>query len=107
MDGIVGISTGVGIAIAFGVVMPILVASQRKKVGTIRDLLRERGAMTLDEITAELRTNVFAKGYLMQALDQLVRDGKLEKIEPPPETPRRRRFRETRYALVIADDQAA
>ena len=53
--------------------------------------------MTLDEIAKELHTNVFAKGYLMQALDEMVREGKLEKTPPPPGTPALRIIRDTRY----------
>jgi hypothetical protein len=56
--------------------------------------------MTLDELAAELGTNVFAKGYLMQALDALVAEGRLKKIPPPPGHPRLRIFRDTKYAVV-------
>jgi hypothetical protein len=53
--------------------------------------------MTLDQIAKELRTSVFAKGYLMQALDEMVREGKLVKTPPPAGTPALRILRETKY----------
>ena len=92
------IATTVGIGLAFAVVMPKLVSGQRKRLARVEPLLRERGGMTLDEIAKELGTSVFAKGYLMQALDAMVTEGKLVKVPPPPGHPRMRIFRDTKYA---------
>jgi hypothetical protein len=97
MDGVVGISAAIGVVIAVAVVMPMMIAGQKKKLAGIDGLLRERGGMTLDEIAKALGTNVFAKGYLMQALDQMVAQGKLVKVPPPPGHPRLRIFRDTKY----------
>jgi hypothetical protein len=69
-------------------------------VARIEPLLRERGGMTLDELATALGTNVFAKGYLMQALDQLAAEGKLTKTPPPKGHPALRIGRDTRYALA-------
>jgi hypothetical protein len=102
MGNVVGISAVVGVAIAFAIVMPMIIAGQRKKVARIEGLLRERGGMTLDEIAKALGTNVFAKGYLMQALDQMVAQGKLVKVPPPPGHPKLRIFRDTKYQLPSA-----
>jgi len=77
-----------------------LITGQRKKVARVGELLREQGGMTLDEIALELETSVFAKGYLMQALDQMVVEGELEKEPPPKGHPRLRVLRDTTYSLA-------
>jgi hypothetical protein len=102
MDNIVAIAGTIGVVIAVAVVIPILVSGQRKKVARVEGVLRERGGMTLNEVAAALGTNVFAKGYLMQALDQMVLEGKLVKVPPPPGHPRLRIFRDTKYQLAPA-----
>lgn len=94
-----GIAAAVGVAIALAVVMPRLVKGQRRKAERLEGLLRDRGPMTLDEIAKALGTGVFAKGYLMQALDGMVRDGKLEKTPAPAGTPALRLARDARYGL--------
>jgi hypothetical protein len=99
MDHITPFATLIGIVIAFAVVMPMLVSSQRKKVAQIEPMLRERGGMTLDEIAAALKTGIVAKGYLMQALDQMAAEGKLTKTPPPAGHPRMRIVRDTKYSL--------
>ncbi len=105
MDGeanLVGMFTiGTIVVLSLGV-MGFLISGQRKKVARIEPLLRERGGMTLDECAKALGTNVFAKGYLMQALDGMVRDGTLTKIPPPAGHPRMRIFRDTKYSLTVA-----
>ncbi len=102
MDSVVAIASAVGVAIAFAIVIPMLVSGQRKKLAGLEVLLRERGGMTLDEIAKALGTNVFAKGYLMQALDQMVAQGKLVKIVPPPGHPKLRIIRDTKYQPAAA-----
>jgi ABC-type siderophore export system fused ATPase/permease subunit len=97
MDSVVAIASAVGVAIAFAIVMPILVLGQRKKLAGLEGFLRERGGMTLDEIAKALGTSFFAKGYLMQGLDQMVTQGKLIKVAPPKGHPRLRIFRDTKY----------
>jgi hypothetical protein len=99
MEDVASIAGIVGVIVALAVVMPLLISGQRKKVAQIEPLLRERGGMTLDEIARELSTNVVAKGYLMQALDAMVAEGRLAKIAPPADHPRMRIFRDTKYAL--------
>src|SRR4051812_5182391 len=94
MDSVVGIAPLVGVAIAVAIVIPRIVSGQKKKLAGIDALLRERGGMTLDEIAKALGTSMFAKGYLMQALDQMVAQGKLVKVAPPPGHPRLRIFRD-------------
>jgi hypothetical protein len=100
MENIVQIASVGGVVLAFMVVMPLLVRGQRKKVARAENVLRERGGMTLNELASTLGTGVFAKGYLMQALDQMVNDGKLKKVPPPPGHPRLRIFRDTKYELA-------
>ena len=55
--------------------------------------------MTLDELAAATGTNVVMKGYLMQALDGLVAEGKLTKTPPPAGHPALRIARDSKYAL--------
>ena len=98
MADVTAIATTIGIGLAFAVVMPKLISGQRKKLASVEPLLRERGGMTLDELAKELGTSVFAKGYLMQALDAMVAEGKLVKIPPPAGHPRMRIFKDTKYA---------
>jgi hypothetical protein len=100
MADMITIATGVSVAVAIGVVMPMLVSGQKKKLARIEPLLRERGGMTLDEVAKELGTNIVAKGYLMQALDAMVAEGKLVKIPPPDGHPRMRIFKDTKYAIA-------
>jgi ABC-type siderophore export system fused ATPase/permease subunit len=102
MDNMLPIASTIGVAIATSFVMPKLVSAQRKRLAQIEPLLRERGGMTLDEIASELKTSVFAKGYLMQALDKMVADGKLVKVAPPKGHPRFRIFKDTKYLLASA-----
>jgi hypothetical protein len=87
------------VAVLSAAVMGWLVSGQRKQVARIEPLLRERGGMTLDEIAAQLGTSVFAKGYLMQALDRLAAEGRLTRTPPPKGHPMLRITRDTRYAL--------
>jgi hypothetical protein len=105
MDSVVSIGAGVGVAIALGFVMPKIIGGQKQKVASILPRMRERGGMTLAEVTQELGSSAFAKGYVMQALEQLVTEGKLVKIAPPPGHPRLRIARDTKY--VPAPDAAA
>jgi hypothetical protein len=87
------------IVVLSGLTMWWLVKGQRKKVEACYELLGTRGPMTLDEISAATGTNVVMKGYLMQALDQLASEGKLQKTPPPPGHPALRIFRDTKYGL--------
>jgi hypothetical protein len=77
----------------------MLVKGQSNKAATILEMIKTRGPMTLDEITAATKTNFVMKGYLMQALDNMVAQQTLTKIAPPPDHPRMRIFRDTKYAL--------
>ena len=97
MDQIVSIGGAVGVCIALAIVVPRLVSGQKKKLAQIDALMLEHGGMTLDEIAKALGTNMFAKGYLMQALDQLVAQGTLVKVAPPAGHPRLRILRDTKY----------
>jgi hypothetical protein len=92
---IVGAST-IGISV---VVMMMLVKGQSKKAAAVIAMIKTRGPMTLDEIAAATGTNLVMKGYLMQALDALVAQQTLAKISPPPDHPRMRIFRDTKYGL--------
>lgn len=107
MDNFAAIAGLVGVGIAVAVVMPLLVAGQRKKLGGVEALLRERGGMTLDEIAKATGTGVFAKGYLMQALDAMASEGKLVKVPPPAGHPRLRILRDTKYQLREREDDPA
>ncbi len=98
MDQVVSIGAVVGVGIALAVVMPMMISGQKKKLAGLDALMRERGGMTLDEIAKALGTGVIAKGYLMQALEQQVAQGKLVKTPPPPGHPRLRIVRDTKYA---------
>jgi hypothetical protein len=100
MDSVVGIAGTVGVIIAMAVVMPLLISGQKKKLAQVEGTLRDRGGMTLNELAAALGTNAVMKGYLMQALDQMVAEGKLKKIPPPAGHPRLRILRDTKYELV-------
>jgi len=102
MDVVTGIAGGMATSVGVAVIARRLIAGQRTNLHRIEALLRVRGAMTLDEIAKELRTSVFMKGYLLQALDQMVREGKLDKAPPPSGTPRLRIFRETRYRSITS-----
>lgn len=97
MDQFASIGAAVGVGIALAVIIPRLVSGQKKKLAGLDALMRQPGGMTLDEIAKALGTNVFAKGYLMQALEQLVAQGTLVKTPPPPGHPRLRIHRDTRY----------
>jgi hypothetical protein len=99
MDNIGQIGAAIGVAIALAIVIPLIVRGQLKKLDGIEGMLREKGAMSFHEIVKQLRTNVFARGYLLQALEKRVAEGKLVKIPPPEGTPALKRFRETRYQL--------
>ena len=101
-DSLIPIVTGGAVAIISPIVMRALVKGQRRKVETVRDLLKSRGPMTLNEITAATSTNLVMKGYLMQALDGMVAKHELTKIPPPEGHPRMRIFRDTKYALPTA-----
>ena len=81
------------------VVMAGLVKSQRKKAEAAFALLQQRGPLTLDELAVATSTNIVMKGYLMQALDGLVAEGKLEKSLPPKGHPALRFARDTKYCL--------
>ena len=81
------------------VVMSMLVKRQRKRAEAAFGLLGSRGPMTLDELAAATGANVVMKGYLMQALDGLVTEGKLEKTPPPKGHPVLRITRDTKYCL--------
>ncbi len=81
------------------VVMMMLVKGQTKKATLVIEMIKARGPMTLDEITAATKTNFVMKGYLMQALDGMVTQRTLIKIPPPPDHPRMRIFRDTKYGL--------
>ena len=96
------IAVSIGVAIAVLIVMPLLVRAQTRKLAGIEGLLRESGPLTFDEIVKRLETGVFARGYLMQALEKKVADGTLQKLPPPAGTPRLRIFRETRYTVAAA-----
>jgi hypothetical protein len=63
--------------------------------------------MTLDEIAKALGTSLFAKGYLMQALDQMVAQGTLVKIAPPAGHPRLRILRDTKYQAAASVEATA
>jgi ABC-type siderophore export system fused ATPase/permease subunit len=102
MDNLIPIASTISVALATSFVMPRLVSGQRKRVAQIEPLLRERGGMTLNEIASELGTSVFAKGYLMQALDKMVADGTLIKVPPPKGHPRFRIFKDTKYLVASA-----
>ena len=82
------------------VVMMMLVKGQSKKAATVIEMIKARGPMTLDEIAAATKTNIVMKGYLMQALDNMVAQQTLTKIAPPTDHPRMRIFRDTKYALT-------
>jgi hypothetical protein len=97
MDQVVGIGGAVGVVIALAIVIPRIVSGQKKKLAQIDALMRARGGMTLDEIAKALGTSMFAKGYLMQALEQQVAQGKLVKTPPPAGHPRLRILRDTKY----------
>jgi hypothetical protein len=84
------------------VVMTMLVNGQRKKALELLPLLEARGPLTLDEIAAATETGLVMKGYLMQALDSLVAEGKLEKTPPPKGHPPMRLARDTKYAVKKA-----
>jgi hypothetical protein len=99
MDSTIIIASTVGVGVGLAFIVPLLIARQRKKVAQLETLLGEREGMTLDEITQATRTGIFAKGYLMQALDALVAEGKLVKVPPPAGHPRLRIFRDTQYQL--------
>src|ERR1019366_3120257 len=79
------------------VVMMMLVKGQAKKATVVVEMIKTRGPMTLDEISAATKTNFVMKGYLMQALDGMVARQTLVKIPPPPDHPRMRIFRDTKY----------
>jgi hypothetical protein len=96
------IVVGIVIVVLSGVVMSLLVKGQRKKAEAAFAMLAARGPMTLDELTAATGTNFVMKGYLMQALDGLASEGKLEKIAPPAGHPRLRILRDTKYGLPAA-----
>src|SRR5690349_4576187 len=81
-------------------VMGFIVSRQRRKLDGVLPLLRERGGMTLNEIAAALGTSVFAKGYLMQALNQLSADGRLTRTPPPKGHPMLRIAGDTRYTVA-------
>ena len=100
MDQVVGIGAAVGVGIAFAIVIPKMVSGQKQRLAQIYALMRARGGMTLDEIAKALGTNLFAKGYLMQALEQQVAQGKLVKLVPPAGHPRLRIMRDTKYQLA-------
>jgi hypothetical protein len=94
---VAGLGAIIGVGLATAVVMPMMIGKQKKKLAGIEALLRERGGMTLDEICKELKTGVIGRGYLMQALDQMVKEGKLTRIAPPKGHPRLRIVRDTKY----------
>jgi hypothetical protein len=96
------IGTIVGVAIAMAVVIPLIVGRQRKKLEALMGVLEQSGPMTFDAIAKKLETSVFAKGYLMQALDRMVAEGRLKKTPPPKGTPALRIVRETTYEVVSA-----
>jgi len=98
----VAIVSSVLIAIVSGFVMWRLVQGQRKKAESAFEMLGARGPMTLDELAVATATNVVMKGYLMQALDQLAAEGKLEKTPPPKGHPVLRITRDTKYGLPSA-----
>ena len=100
MENIAAMGATIGVVIAIALVMPRLVSGQRAKLVRIDSVLRESGGMTLDQIAAKLGTSVFAKGYLMQALDALEAEGKLVKVPPPPGHPRMRIFKDTMYVVA-------
>ena len=87
------------VAVLSGLVMWWLVKGQRKKAEAAFEMLGARGPMTLDEIAAATGTNLVMKGYLMQALDQLAAEGKLQKTPPPKGHPALRILRDTKYGL--------
>src|SRR5262245_23532793 len=94
------IGGAIGVAIGVAIVMPLMVNRQRKKLEGVEKLLRESGAMTFDDIAKKLNTGVFTKGYLLQALDKMVAEGKLQKIPPPKGTPMLRIVRDTQYKAL-------
>ncbi len=96
-----------GVAIAMGIVIPLLVRRQRKTVEQAFGMLKERGPMTLDEIAAATGTNFVMKGYLMQALDAMALEGRLTKTLPPKGHPVLRMARDTKYGLPAGASQAA
>jgi hypothetical protein len=99
VNDLVPIFTVVAVAVLSAVVMGRLIQGQKKRVADIELLLRERGGMTLDEIARVLKTNVFMKGYLMQALDRMAAEGKLSKTPPPQGHPALRFALDTKYSL--------
>jgi hypothetical protein len=107
MDSVVSIGAGVGVAIALAFVVPRIVGGQKQKVAAILETMRARGGMTLDEVTQELGSSVFAKGYVMQALEKLVTEGKLVKVAPPAGHPRLRIMKDTKYVPAGAAAPAA
>jgi hypothetical protein len=92
---IVGALT-IGISV---VVMVLLVKGQSKKAAAVIAMIKTRGPRTLDEVAAATGTSFVMKGYLMQALDGMVAQQTLTKIPPPPDHPRMRIFRDTKYGL--------
>ena len=96
------IITSALVVVLSAVVMSRLVMGQRKKVEAAFGMLAERGPMTLDELAAATGANVIMKGYLMQALDAFVAEGKLEKTPPPKGHPALRIARDTKYGLRTA-----
>lgn len=99
MDNTIIIASGIGSMVALAVIVPSLIGRQRKKIAEVEALLRQGEGMTLDEITTATKTNAIAKGYLMQALDAMVAEGKLVKVPPPVGHPRLRILRDTKYQL--------
>jgi hypothetical protein len=95
----VAVISAVLVVVLSGLVMWWLVKGQRKKAEAAFEMLGARGPMTLDEIAAATGTNVVMKGYLMQALDQLAAEGKLQKRPPPQGHPVLRIARDTKYGL--------
>ena len=87
---VAGIGAIIGVGLATGLIMPMMIGKQKKKLAGIEAMLRERGSMTLDEISKELKTGAIGRGYLMQALEEMVKEGKLVRIAPPKGHPRHR-----------------
>ncbi len=102
MDSVGPIAVGVVTVTLSGFVMRALIRGQRKKADAIRDLLKTRGPLTLDELATATRTGLIMKGYLMQALDGMASKGELTKIPPPHGHPALRIARDTKYGLPSA-----
>ena len=88
-----------GVAVSLGMVL------MRKRTARVAPdivgLLRATGPSTVAEIMAALGMKGLSKqGYVISALADLQRDGKIQELAPPPETPRLQRFKATKWAAV-------